>query len=110
MARFSGNIGFVIPTETSPGVFKDVVTEKHYRGVITQNNFKIQTSDKVVDDVVVNDVISVVGDRYMLENGAYMKYVCYLGTRVKITNIATNRPRFNLNIGGVYNGPAATSG
>lgn len=103
MARFYGDIGFAKIIETSPGIWEETIIERPYYGDVTRNISRPQSSDKVNDDITLNNTISIVADPYANENFQYMKYVTYMGTKWKITNAEVQYPRIILSIGGMYN-------
>lgn len=105
MAKFYGPIGYAIPTEIRPGVHEDVITEHYYRGDVTRNTRRLQTTDKVNDDIEISNEISILADPFANGNFHAMRYVGFMGTRWKITNVEVTYPRLRLTIGGVYNGP-----
>ena len=104
MAKFYGAIGYAIPAETKPGVWKDQITEKSYRGDFVLNQQRWQQSEKVNDDLNLDNSISVVADVFAYSNLGFMRYVVMGGKKWKITSLAINRPRIVLQIGGLYNG------
>ncbi len=104
MAKFYGAIGFAESSETVPGVWQDTITERNYYGYITRNTKRWQTSDKVNDDLTINNEISILADMFAFGNFHLMKYVNWNGVYWKITNIEIERPRLRLTLGGVYNG------
>ena len=104
MAKFYGAIGYAIPVETKPGVWKDQITEKSYRGDFVLNQQRWQQSEKVNDDLHLDNSISVIADVFAYSNLGFMKYVVMGGKKWKITSLAINRPRIVLQIGGLYNG------
>ena len=104
MAKFYGAIGYAIPVETKPGVWKDQITEKSYRGDFVLNQQRWQQSEKVNDDLNLDNSISVIADVFAYSNLGFMKYVVMGGKKWKITSLAINRPRIVLQIGGLYNG------
>ena len=103
MAKFHGNIGFTIPKETKPGIWIEEIVPRPYYGDVTKSNSRFQQSDKVNDDITLNNTISIVADPYANENFQHMKYVEYMGTKWKITNAEIQYPRIILTIGGMYN-------
>lgn len=104
MGRFSGEIGFGNTVEVEPGVWNDVVEEKHYFGDVVLNNFTF-TGDGVNDDPDQNSSISIVGTAYAIANIRRMRYLRWKGQLWIIDSIEIKSPRLILRLGGVYNGP-----
>lgn len=104
MAKYHGSVGYAENTETKPGVWKDVITERSYYGDVIKNTSRIQPSGNVNDDLVINNVISIVADPYANQNFHAIRYVTWMGSKWKVTNVDVQRPRLILTIGGVYNG------
>ena len=105
MARFYGTVGYVVTGETVPGVWGEVVSERSYYGDVTKNTKRFQSTENLNDDIVVNNMISIVADPFAYEHFFAMKYVTWMGSKWKITNVEVQRPRLILTIGGVYNAP-----
>jgi hypothetical protein len=106
MARFHGNIGFVRTVESAPGVRSEVVEEYGYYGDVLRNTRRFEKGEHLNDDVNINNLFSVVGDPFAYQNLQNMRYVTWMDSRWKITNVEIQRPRLILTIGGIYNGPA----
>lgn len=104
MAKFYGVIGYAETTETSPGVWKELITERSYYGELVRNTRKLQTTDQLNDDVNVANEISIVADPFANENFYSMRYVEYMGAKWKVTSVEVKYPRLILTIGGLYNG------
>lgn len=104
MAKFSGKIGYAITTETKPGVWTKVITEKNHYGDVIKDMIQWRSTDKVNDDLVISNKISIVANSFAIENMGYMKYVLLNGTKWLITSVGDDRPRLTLTLGGVYNG------
>lgn len=102
MAKFHGVIGYAVQTETAPGVWQDVITEKEYSGDVLQNQQRWQNSENLNDDFNVDNSISIVADPFVLNNLGYMKYVTWMSTKWKIKSVSINRPRVVIQIGGIY--------
>ena len=107
MAKFYGAIGFATNIETSPGVWEDQITERIYYGDLTRNTRRLQTADKLNDDIMISNQISIIGDAYIYENIYAMRYVTFSGARWKVTSVEVQFPRLILEIGGLYNGNEA---
>lgn len=106
MAKFFGPIGYAIPTEVRPGVWKDEFVELNYSGDVTRNTSRwSNSSDSTNDDLSINNQISIIADPFAQENFHAMKYIGYMGANWKITSVEVQYPRLILTVGGVYNGP-----
>lgn len=104
MARFSGKIGFAIQNETKPGVWTESIKERQYYGDVIRNARRLQTSGNVNDDIEISNRISIIADAYAYENFHAMRYVMYMGSKWKVTEVEVERPRLILSLGGLYNG------
>lgn len=110
MAKFFGPIGYALTTETRPGMWEDQITERNYSGDVTRNTSRwTASSDSTNDDLNINNQISIISDPFAQEHFHSMKYIGYMGTKWKITNVEVQFPRLILSIGGVYNGPTPKS-
>lgn len=103
MPRFYGPIGYAETKETAPGVWTEVITERYYYGDVNRNTRRLQTSDKVNDDINVSNEISIVADPFANGNFHAMRYVGFMGAKWKISNVEVQYPRLILSIGGLYN-------
>jgi hypothetical protein len=105
MAKFYGKIGFSVTEEKAKGVYEKVVTPKSYKGDILKDYINNKSTEYLNDDIVVNNTISIVADRFAMDNFSTIVYAEWLGVKWKVTSIdASKPPRLNLNLGGVYNG------
>jgi len=104
MAKFSGIIGYVFPIETAPGVWDDQITEINYLGDVTLNQQRWQSTEKVNDNLTLDNSISIIANEYAYTNFGYIKYVIWKGQKWKVTSLVISRPRIVLQIGGLYNG------
>lgn len=107
MAKFFGSIGYAETQETSPGIHREIITERNYYGDVIRNSRKLQSGESVNDDVVVNNSLSIVADPYACNHFFAIRYVKWMGAVWKVTNVEVQSPRLLLTIGGVYNGPTA---
>jgi hypothetical protein len=88
------------------GIWEDVVTEREYYGDVLSNNRRYDAqTDSVLDNLNVNNRISIVADAYAYEHFFQMKYVEWMDCKWKVTQVEVQRPRLILHVGGVYNGP-----
>jgi len=104
MAKFYGNIGFVVTEETSPSIYTEKSIAVPYYGDVIKNSFRWQQGDKINDDLVINNAISIVADKFANENIGAMRWVEYMGMKWKITSVEVKFPRLELSLGGIYNG------
>jgi len=107
MARYYGKIGYGVSEETVPGVWSDEITERAYYGDILNDLRSLSASEKVNDDVRLQNRISIVADAYALGNYLQIKYVEWAGFFWTVQSVDVERPRLILSLGGVYNGPRA---
>lgn len=104
MAKFKGMVGFALSTETAPGVWTDVLTDREYIGdVIRASRQFVRDDVSLNDNANINNRISIVADDFATMNMSLMRYVMWNGVQWKISNIEVQRPRLILTIGGVYN-------
>lgn len=104
MAKWYGVIGYAVTVETDPGVWEDTITERSYYGDTIRNTRMLQNSGEVNDNVNISNQISIVADPYANQNIYAMRYIEFMGTKWKITNVDVQYPRLILTIGGVWNG------
>lgn len=107
MAKFYGSIGFAETIETNPGVCVEKITERSYYGDLNRNTRRLQSASTLNDDINIANEISIVADPFANQNFHSMRYVEYMGTKWKITNVEVQYPRLILTTGGIYNGKSA---
>lgn len=105
MARFYGEVGYGTTVETSPGVWEDVIVVRNYTGDVLRNSRKLDSGEKVNNDISVGNSISIVADPYAYEHFFAMRYVRWAGALWHVVDVEVQRPRLTLRLGGVYNGP-----
>lgn len=104
MAKFYGKIGYASTVETKPGVYEEQIVERSYYGDLIRNTRRLQSADKVNDDINISNEISIVADPYATNNFHTMRYAVFMGTKWKVSNVEVSYPRLILTLGGVYNG------
>lgn len=103
MAKFFGNVGYAMSSETAPGVWKEnIILHPHY-GDTLQDHMRPQSDDKVNDNITISNRISIVADPFAISNFHNIKYVEYMGTNWKVTSVDVQYPRLILTLGSVYN-------
>lgn len=103
MAKFCGIIGFSITRETKPDVWEAETVEKRYFGDVTRNFSQRKSDSQLNDNIDISNSISIIADPYANNNLHAIRYVVFMGTKWKVTNIEVQYPRLLLSIGGVYN-------
>jgi hypothetical protein len=105
MARYFGKVGYGETVETAPGVWEDRIVEFAYYGDVVRNTRRLDSGDKVNNDLSVGNSISIVADAYANEHFFAIRYVEWAGAKWLITEVEVASPRLLLRLGGVYNGP-----
>ena len=103
MAKFYGAIGYAETVETVPDVYEEQITERMYSGDLTRNTRRLQSTDNLNDNINVANEISIVADPYANQNFHKMRYVEFMGSKWKISNVEVQFPRLILTTSGVYN-------
>lgn len=101
MGKFYGKIGYTETIETVPGVWTEGITERDYFGDVIKISRRWQPGENLNDNLTVRNEISIIADPFAYENFHNMRYIKWMGTAWKITNIDIQRPRVILTIGGV---------
>lgn len=107
MGKFFGKVGYEQDqVEIRPGVLSDEnqIIEKEYYGDLVKNYAKIQSVNRVNEDVDLAVDISIIADPFAYENFYSIRYVEYQGCKWKVTNVTPQFPRLILTTGGKYNG------
>jgi fructose-1,6-bisphosphatase/inositol monophosphatase family enzyme len=105
MARFFDNVGYGIPGELVDGVWSDSITERAYYGDVLEVMTSNAESDKVNNDIRLQQRISIMADAFAFENFSRVKYVSWMGSLWTVISVRVERPRLILTLGGIYNGP-----
>jgi len=103
MGKWSGKIGYATPTETSPGVWEDVITEHEFYGDTVRNMRRLTGAETLNDNIKINEEISIIADPYV-SNFHNIRYVTYMSAKWKVDSVdASQYPRLVLTMGEVYN-------
>lgn len=102
MAKWFGAIGFAETVETVPGVWEEKITERQYYGDVIRNARRLQGTNYLNDDINISNEISIVADPFAENHFHSMRYIEFMGSRWKVTNVEVVRPRLTLTIGGLY--------
>lgn len=104
MAKWYGVIGYAETVETKPGIWEEQIIERNYYGDLFRNSRRLQSTDKVNDDINISNQLSIVADPYAINNFYSMRYAEFSGAKWKITDVEVQYPRLILTLGGVWNG------
>lgn len=104
MAKWYGVIGYAETVETKPGIWGEQITKRNYYGDLFRNSRRLQSTDKVNDDINISNQLSIVADPYAINNFYSMRYAEFSGAKWKITDVEVQYPRLILTLGGVWNG------
>ena len=104
MAKFFGLIGFSKLVETSPGVWQPEEEARPYYGDLVREGRRWENAQKINDDFVINNYVSIVADTFAYENYSIMKWVEVYNTKWEIQSAEIEYPRIKLTLGGVWNG------
>lgn len=105
MSKWYGNIGYAADySETGPGIWEEQIIARPYYGESYRNTRLLQNSGTVNDNVNIANQISILADPYANQNFHMMRYVEFMGSNWKITNVEVQYPRLILTIGGLWNG------
>ena len=104
MARFFGNVGYVISTNPSPGVYDQESISREYFGDEIKSGSRWKSGDAINDDVIISNEISIVADPFAYTNFSDIRWVEWMGNKWKVESIRIDRPRLILSLGGIYNG------
>lgn len=104
--RYSGKIGYATLTETAPGVWEDVITERPYLGDVLQRTEAFTAVDTVIPQYKTTTSVSVLSAN--LDHSG-IRYVSYAGVNWTVASVVREPPRMTIHIGEKYNGPTPNS-
>lgn len=104
MAKWFGEVGFAETVETAPDIWTEQITKRSYYGDLLRNNRRLQASGQLNDNITIANEISIVSDPYANQHFYAIRYVEFMGTKWKVSNVEVLYPRLKLTLGGVYNG------
>jgi hypothetical protein len=107
--KFYGSVGFVEIVEKRPGVKTTEPVEYQYAGDVLKRSLRYQATETVHDSITPSQQISILADPYARNHVGSMKYVKWMGTPWKISEISVEYPRLILTLGGPYNGATVRS-
>lgn len=105
MAKWYGEIGYAETVESpvGSGIYVESITKKDYYGDVLRSKKFIQNSNEINDNINISNQISIVADPFAYKNFHLMRYVEFMGTKWKVSDVEVQYPRLVLSLGGVYN-------
>ena len=99
-------VGYGETVENPPdsGNYEEVIVEREYFGNVDEFSRRLSETDKVISDLSVGNVISVVADAFANDNFFNIVYVVWQGRRWTVKSIEVKHPRLIIYLGGLYNG------
>lgn len=109
MAKFYGTIGFAETMESpvGSGIWIEQIIERTYPGEIIRHRRRWEQGERINDNVSLSNEISIVADPYLYRSIGQIRYVEYMGSKWRVTDVEDAYPRIKLTVGGVYNGEKA---
>lgn len=104
--RYSGNIGFGTTSLINGTIdcYETTITEKPYKGDVLSYGKRYNFADSINGEVTITNVISVIADKYLIENFALANYITWNNVKYQISSIEVKAPRLLITLGGLYNG------
>ena len=108
MGKYAGKIGFAEHNvEEDVDVWDDQIVERNYYGDLVSNNRRYDPADTLSGNVTYTNQFSIVGDTYLFENLANIRYITWKRNRWVVSSADEHYPRVTISIGGLYNGPTS---
>lgn len=85
-------------------IHQEYISERSYYGDVFKDSRQLEKGQGVNDDIKVNNRISIVADAFAFEHFFAIRYVVWMGTKWKVSDVEVQHPRLILSIGGVWNG------
>lgn len=108
MSKWFGKIGLAQSVETEPSIVEEKIVEHDCFGELLKNMWRVQTGDKVNDDLTIANTLSILADPTLYKHFDSIKYAEIMGVRWKVTEVQIDYPRLTLTLGGLYNGGSPT--
>ena len=106
--RFHGAVGVAASTQVSPGVWKDIITERTYYGDVVRQSRRLDppllVPPETAGNLTLENSFSILADSDAYADFMNFRYVEWEGNRWTVTNVEVRRPRLILTVGGLWNG------
>lgn len=101
--KWTGVIGYAETLETEPGIWVESIVEKSHFGDVVRNSRRLQSADQINDNITISNSISIVANPYAEQNFHAIRYITFMGTKWKVSNVEVQYPRLILTLGDIYN-------
>lgn len=103
--KYHGSVGYAVAKESAdiPDTFENSIEEHIYQGDIISNRSQWKETDKINDDLTISNKISILADPYAFQNFQHIRYVTWMNSKWKVSNIELAFPRIILTINGEWN-------
>lgn len=102
MAKWYGKVGFAETRETDLDEWTEVIVERPYPGDILSISRSMQVGSEINNDITISNKISFITDPYARQNFQNIRYVTYMGSKWRVTNVNVEYPRLTLTLGGIW--------
>lgn len=106
--KWHGKIGYAETTETSPGVWEEIITEYECHGDMLQIIRRLNQGDMINDDINISNKLSIVMNPFFYKHYYAIRYATIGNAKWKVVSVDLRYPRLELSLGGLYNGMEAT--
>lgn len=108
MPKTGCTVGFEQTSEldpiNKPGVYTENIVEKRYIAEILKNQDSLRNSTEQVNaDISLSNRFSIVADPYAKTNFSTIRYLTFMGTQWRVSNVEVAFPRLIISVGGIYN-------
>ena len=62
----------------------------------------MQVGSEINNDITISNKISFITDPYARQNFQNIRYVTYMGSKWRVTNVNVEYPRLTLTLGGIW--------
>ena len=106
MSKAFLRVGYARSAETDTSVYSDEIEkEGEYTADLIRNSRSINNGDKINDEINIANRFSFIADPYAFSHFLNIRYVIYMGTAWRVTDVEVEYPRLIISVGGVYTGP-----
>jgi len=110
MAKASGILGYAMEQlNEETGIVSNTPVEIKVAGNMSRNNPRMSYPDSVNGTLTMSMSFSFIADQFAVKHANMIRYIIINGQAWNVNTIQILRPRIQIEIGGVYNGPTKTT-